>query len=300
MSLPFSLKTVGGSAICLLLYSCGGPSGQEGAVVTTDTLATDPTTDPKVMKVGGKLFSLPSPVQTALLIRKLGLEYKQDLVMPTSMLDAMTTRNAKALAMGMYGADLAYLTMYKDGKRAVSTLQAIERLGRELNVGNAFDQPLMERFKNNLNNEDSLLLLGSAAYQAADRYLKSNERADISALVLAGGFVESLFLSTASPGALKDQNLANRIGEQKTTLGNLIGLMRDQAEQEGLSALTAQLVELDELFSGISRTYEYAEPVTEASTKTTYINSTSTVSITGDQLKAIATKVSAIRNSILA
>ncbi|MFZ1687822.1 MAG: hypothetical protein WAU70_10395 [Flavobacteriales bacterium] len=300
MSASFHLKIACGLALCLLVQGCGGPASDGHTTSGADTLATDSANHPGVMKVGGRLFSLPSPVQTALLIRKLGLEYQQDLVVPTSKLDAMTTKNGKALAMGMYGADLAYLTMYKDGQRAVSTLQAIERLGNALAVGNAFDQPLMERFKNNLNNEDSLLLLGSAAYQAADRYLKSNERADISALVLAGGFIESLYLSTASPGALKDQNLANRIGEQKTTLANLVGLLKDTGDQEGIAALTTQLVELGDLFSGITRTYEYAEPVTEEAEKTTYINSTSTVSITGDQLKAIATKVSAIRNSILA
>lgn len=300
MSASIFLKIATGLAVCLLVQGCGGPSGDGSAPGASDTLTTDSADHPGVMKVGGKLFSLPSPVQTALLIRKLGLDYQQDLVVPPTKLDAMTTRNAKALAMGMYGADLAYLTMYKDGQRAVSTLQAIERLGNALDVGNAFDQPLMERFKNNLNNEDSLLLLGSAAYQAADRYLKSNERADISALVLAGGFIESLYLSTASPGALKDQNLANRIGEQKTTLTNLIGLLKEMGDQDGLAPLTTQLGELGDLFAGITRTYEYAEPVTEEASKTTYINSTSTVSITGDQLKAIATKVSAIRNSILA
>ena len=158
----------------------------------------------------------------------------------------------------------------------------------------------MERFKNNLNNEDSLLLLGSEAYRSADQYLKNNERADISALVLAGGFVESLYLSTSSPGALKVQNLANRIGEQKTTLTNLVGLLQEIGDQDGLASLTGQLKELQDLFAGIVLTYEYADPVTEPAKKTTYINSTSTVSITGDQMKAIANKVQAIRNSIIA
>jgi hypothetical protein len=294
------------SKIALGLYAlacmqgCGGTGGTETNSGTGDSLTMDSSAHPGVMKVGGKLFSIPSPVQTALLIRKLGLEYSQDLVVPSSKLDAMTTKTSKALAMGMFGADLAYLTMYKDGQRAVSTLQAIERLGNSLDVGNAFDQPLMERFKNNLNNEDSLLLLGSEAYRAADRYLKNNERTDISALILAGGFVESLYLSASSPGAEKDQNLANRIGEQKTTLANLIGLLEEVEDQEGIAALTSQLQELKELFSVIVLTYEFAEPVTDASKKTTYINSSSTVSITGDQLKAIAKKIASIRNSLLA
>lgn len=300
MSASFFSKLALAIIALAFLQGCGGAGAPDTSSGADDSLTSGPSADPRVMKLGGKLFSIPSPVQTALLIRKLGLEYSQGLVVPASSVDAMTTKTAKALAMGMYGADLAYLTMYKDGQRAVSTLQAIERLGNALDVGNAFDQPLMERFKNNLNNEDSLLQLGSEAYRAADKYLKTNDRTDVSALILAGGFVESLYLSTSSPGAEKDQDLANRIGEQKTTLTNLIGLLGDVEDQQGIAALSGQLEELNVLFAAISLTYEYAEPVTEEAKKTTYINSSSSVSITGDQLKAIAKKIGSIRNSILA
>ncbi|MBK9194434.1 MAG: hypothetical protein IPO17_05465 [Flavobacteriales bacterium] len=300
MSASFLAKLAPSLIALAFLQSCGGSGSPDTSAGSDDSLTPGTSADPRVMKLGGKLFSIPSPVQTALLIRKLGLEYSQDLVMSASSVDAMTTKTSKALAMGMYGADLAYLTMYKDGQRAVSTLQAIERLGNALDVGNAFDQPLMERFKNNLNNEDSLLQLGSEAYRAADKYLKTNDRTDVSALILAGGFVESLYLSTSSPGAEKDQDLANRIGEQKTTLTNLIGLLGEVEDQQGISTLTGQLQELRVLFTAISLTYEYAEPVTEEAKKTTYINSSSSVSITGDQLKAIAKKIGSIRNSILA
>lgn len=288
------------AAMLLVLAGCGDPEPNNSSSGGADSLSVDTSATSSVLKVNGKLFSVPSPVQSALLIRKLELPYDQGLAMPLEKAQMVATRSGKALAMGIFGADLAYVTTYKDAQRAVSTLQSIETLGRSLNVGNAFDQPLLKRFKDNLNNEDSLLVLGSAAYRAADQYLKNNASDDISVLVLTGGFIESLYLSTASPGALKDQRIADRIGEQKTTLNNLVDLIKTIEGQQDVGALLTGLKELQTLFDGITLTYEYSEPVTDAAAKTTYINSSRTVTITGEQVNAIATKVTALRNTILA
>lgn len=299
MILHANLKS---TAVALLFIwaGCGDPQPNDGNNGGGDSLSVDTTSVSSVLKVNGKLFSVPSPVQSALLIRKLELPYDQALAMPLDKAQQVATRSGKALAMGVFGADLAYVTTYKDAQRAVSTLQAIEILGRSLNVGNAFDQPLLKRFKDNLNNEDSLLVLGSAAYRSADQYLKNNASDDISVLVLTGGFIESLYLSTASPGALKDQGIADRIGEQKTTLNNLVDLIGAIDGQQEVGTLLTGLKELQVMFAGITLTYEYAEPVTDAAAKTTYINSTRTVTITGEQLNAIATKVTELRNTMLA
>ena len=60
---------------------------------------------------------------------------------------------------------------------------------------------------------------------AADQYLKNNDRDDVSALVLVGGWVESLYLTVSDAAALKDAAMVNRIGEQKNTLNALIQLL---------------------------------------------------------------------------
>jgi hypothetical protein len=100
--------------------------------------------------------------------------------------------------LGVYGADLAYVTVHKDGQRAMATMQAIEKLGGKLELTNSFDRALLDRFKTNLGSEDSLLQFSGTAFRAADQYLKNNQRDDVSALVFAGGWVESLYL-TISP-----------------------------------------------------------------------------------------------------
>ena len=152
----------------------------------------------------------------------------------------------------------------------------------------------------NLTNEDSLLRMSGEAYRAADQYLKTNERDDVSALVLAGGWIESMYITLADPASAGDQNVANRVGEQKRTLDDLVALIEQSDKEQASVDLVAGLKDLQAAFAGITSTYQFERPVTDVEHKITHINSTSTVMITADQLKAITDKVTALRSTILA
>ena len=289
-----------GLGISLLLTACGGP-GTEGDGTGTDTLATEqPTKDSEIIGIGGKLFSIPSPAQTALAMRKAGLKYQKDLTAPLEKGGTLTTKVAQSLALGAYGADLAYVTVHKDGARAMATMQAIEKLGGQLGVTNAFDRTLLDRFKTNMNNEDSLLRLSGTAFRAADQYLKMNQSEDVSALVLAGGWIESLYLTVSDAAALKDQGMVNRIGEQKSTLDALVQLIEASDKEGTAAAMLKAMKELQAEFSAVTSTYTFAEPVTDVAAKTTFINSSTQVSIPAEKVTTITAKVAAIRNMILA
>lgn len=289
-----------GLGISLLLAACGGP-GTEGDGTGTDSLATEqPTEDSEIIGIGGKLFSIPSPAQTALAMRKAGLKYQKDLTAPLEKGGTLTTKVAQSLALGVYGADLAYVTVHKDGARAMATMQAIEKLGGQLGVTNAFDRTLLDRFKTNMNNEDSLLRFSGTAFRAADQYLKMNQSEDVSALVLAGGWIESLYLTVSDAAALKDQGMVNRIGEQKSTLDALVQLIEASDKEGTAAAMLKAMKELQAEFSAVTSTYTFAEPVTDAAAKTTFINSTTQVSIPAEKVTAITAKITAIRNMILA
>ena len=297
-----TVRSLLASAIVLALVACGGSAndqdGKTDGSDTLDTLAQQGNTN--LMRVGGKLFSIPSPVETAMLIHKLGLAYNKEIPLPTANAESYATKTTRSLALGMYGADMAYVTIHKDGQRALSTLQAIEKLGNALDLGNAFDKALIERYKSNLTNEDSLLRMSGEAYRTADQYLKTNERDDVSALVLAGGWIESMYITLADPASAGDQDVANRVGEQKRTLNDLVALIEQSDKEKASVALVDGLKDLQAAFAGITSTYQFERPVTDVEHKITHINSTSAVVITADQLKAITDKVTALRSTILA
>ncbi len=286
--------------VLLLLASCGGGGSQSDAV-GADTLATDTTPkETELIGLGGQLFSIPSPAQAAIAIQEAGLNYQQGVTAPLDKGDARTTRMAQATMLGVYGADMSYVTVHKDVKRVLTTLEAIEKLSAKLELGNAFDRSLMERFKVNMGNEDSLLRLSGIAFRAADQYLKTNEAEDVSSWVLAGGWVESMHLMLADPASAQNQKIVARIGEQKRTLDGLINLVGQSNTDGQADALLAGLRELGASLQHLKAAYVYEPSVTDAAKKTTYINGRTTVEASAEQIADIAAKVATIRNLILA
>src|SRR5690606_13881015 len=280
----------------LLLAGCGGGDQGDPQQAPADTLAL-PADDEGLLKVGDKLFSIPSPVQTALLIREIKAPYESALPYSTDSIARFATKDQQALALGIYGADLAYVTIHKDGQRALKTLQAIEQLSGKLNLSNAFDKELLNGFKQHINNEDSLLRFTGKAFRAADMYLKNEQRNDISAGVLAGGWIEGLYLTLGTTGTDVDPKVAARLAEQRHTLDNLIALL---TQNDASGELVEALQDLATAYGEVSSTYTFVQPTLDAANKTTYINSKTTAQITPEALQRIIGKVRAIRSAIIA
>lgn len=284
----------------LMLHACG-----DGVRPTEPTSAPDSlqvsnnAADAGVMNVGGKLFSIPSPMETALLIRKLGMPYGKELPLAMDRSGKFATQVQKALALGVYGADLAYVTIHRDGQQAMRTLQTVERLSSELDLSNAFDRKLADRFKQSLGSEDSLLHLTGSAFRSAQEYLKRNSRDDVSTWVLAGGWVESMYLTLGAAGDAPAQAVVDRVGEQRRTLNNLVILLEASAGSGG-KELIDQLKALQAAYGPVESSYAYVAPKVDAANKTTYIQSTSSITIPPATLKAIQEQILAIRSAITA
>ncbi len=264
--------------------------------MATDTLKTA-TEESGLVKVGGKVISIPSPIQTVMLARDLKAAYVPDLALTPDSVARFTDSRKKALALGVYGADLAYITLYQDGQRALKTVKAMETLSNGLNLSNAMDQGLMSRFKANVNDQDSLLRLTGTAFRAMDAYLKNEQRNDISTQVLTGGWVEGLYLTLASSGNKVDKKVATRLAEQQHTLKNLIEL---HEKIDGNDELLGLLKDLAISYSDIKSEYKFVQPTLDAANKTTYINSSSSAELPEEALQEIIRKVRAIRSAIIA
>src|SRR5690606_12709226 len=148
--------------------------------------------------------------------------------------------------------------------------------------------------------QDSLLRFSSRAFRAADRYLKNDQREDVSTLILAGGWIESMYLMLSDPAIMNDQVTIDRIGDQKASLHALIELLTNTDMDRSAEAITAAMRELSREFDAVERTYTYESPVTDAQNRVTYINSTSSVEMPEGTLDPIRDRVSHIRSLIIA
>lgn len=290
----FILKSaVLGVAVASILSSgCTPKKGEEPKEKVDSTQAT-------FLKLDNAIFSIPSPIQTSLLIKKSGANYNKSLLNQTNKVSGYATAYKKALNLGVFGADLGYVAIYDQNQDAIAYLNATRKLADDLGVSAAFDENLMKRFQANLGKKDSLILLVSDGMRASDSYLQNNERKNVAGLIIAGGWVEGLYFSLNVAKETNNKEVINRIGEQKSTLDNLIKLLTPYYEQPEYKELLDQLIDLAYDFDAVENKYTYVPANTDAATKTTTINSISEIVITKAQMENISKKINTIRTSII-
>ncbi len=288
-------KMVFALASVVMLTSCGGD--KENAETKEDMVEVPDTIKTTVVNVGGELFSVPSPVQTALLIQKSGISYDKSVLHTHNKVNTYGTDYLRALNLGIYGADLGYVSLYNQTQDALGYLGALKQLADKLGVSAAFDAATMKRIEGNITNKDSMLVLVGIAYRSSDAFLKNNQRNDVSSLIITGGWLESMHFSLAAYKLKPNEELKKRIAEQKQALGSLIKIL-SAFEGEEVKALAIQLNDLSKVYEGVQFKYNFVEPTTDTTKKVTYINSTTEVTITDDMINQISAKIQEIRNKI--
>ena len=120
------------------------------------------------------------------------------------------------------------------------------------------------------------------------------------ALILAGGWVESLYILTKIGKVSPDREIINRIGEQKHPLDNLIEILTPYYyKSQEFSTLIDSLIDLAYEFDGVIYTYSYKEPKIDVDKKLMIINSESRVVMSEYHLETVSKKIEAIRNQII-
>lgn len=297
MALKKGLSFVFGALIiALVLSSCGERSAQKGDSVKDVKIDS---TKSSIVNVSGKLFSIPSPIQTALLIKESNAAYNKKVLSNPKSADKYVTKFERALNLGIYGADMAYTSFYEDPQESIKYFRALDLLSENLEIKGALDAGIVKRLSNNLENPDSLLILSSKFYEAADVHLKENERADVAALILTGTWIESTML-TALAAQNGNEKAFSRLAQQKKSIHTLTDVL-SSLNSDGLISkeFLGQLDSLKASYNSVTREYEYSEPVTYADTKTTRITSTSTYEMSDSVFTDITDRLTRMRNEII-
>ena len=250
-------------------------------------------------KIGGQIFSVPSPVQTAFLIKDVGIDFNSEYTNPSDNAVNYSTNFQKALNLGVYGADLGYLTIYEQTEGAMKYLKSVRSLSGDLGLEGAFDEELANRFSENIGNQDSMLVFVSEAYKKSDNYLKDNDKDAIAALVLAGGWIESVYIAADASVSSKHEQLIERLGDQKVALSSLIKMLGQYSSDMDYNDLVVELEDLYSIFEEVEYNYEYVPPVTDAANKVTTFKSKHTVNMGDSELDAIKNKIESIRTDIV-
>jgi hypothetical protein len=285
------------AAVSVLATSCNSKPSKNQAK-QLDLTSIDSAS--QTIKFGNTLFSLPSPYQLTMLVKKSAVPFNSNLLNPTENNQNYTSNFAKCINLGVYGADLAYMSIYEQSPLIVSLFSIIKGLSNDLDLTSAFSKELVERVENNVDNKDSLMNIVSGAYRDMDVYMKETQRQREGTLVLAGGWIESMFILTQLTIDSKNKELAQRIGENRQPLDNLIKILTPYYhDSPDIERVVDELMELLEIFENVESEYTYVVPEIDMENRMTIVKSETKIVVPDDVLIEISDKLRSIRESIV-
>jgi len=280
-----------------LLAACSGGSSEQDELDTTQT--TDPTQEARLQKTRNIFYNVPSPMETAALLKKAGAQYNARILNDVKNVDKYTSASKQALNLGVYGADLSYASVFNQTQESMFYTSCSKKLADRLGVIHAFNDSTLEAMEKNMNDRDALLDIISETYWSMDAYLKENERDNISVLMIAGGWVEGLYIATQISKTNDAPELRQRIAEQKLSLSDLIGLVGTyEGDDASIGNVKADLEALAALFADVNVGGGGAT-LTQENGVAVIGGDAPTATLSDAQLAAIRAKAEAIRTNYI-
>ena len=280
--------------------SCGEeviPEKEEIAIEVNvqDTVLLDmPELDPDMA------YSVPTPNELFAVIKETGVLYDGTILNAPENIEKYSSKKIQALNFGVYFTDLAFASSFSENASILSYFGTIKILSDDLGISNALDAAIYEKVEANLENDDadSLLFLSNDTYFQAYSYLEENERGSTLALIVLGGWIESLYIMTNLGEYEEGSNLIARIGEQKLTVGNLMGFMMKYQDDSNVAEVMEELADIEELFWSFEE--EEGDDVTTAQEDDVYVLSGgSTIMVSAEQYEELKELVAALRKDII-
>ncbi len=239
--------------VAAMLFSagCGNRSNKKKVVGTVEQL-TD-----AVIK-----YPIPTAYEVTNLINRSGAAYVIGITNPADKVENYLTEADKAISMGIYGADLAYVTTYNMKQETMDYMKVLRKLVDELNVSTNFNTELARKVENNIDNKDSLINIISQSFHDTYAFLINNGKDDISVMVLVGTWVEGLYLtSMVATTSVRNADMLQIVANQKSSLSTLVSVLDEQNGSAEVAKLRALLEPIINLYSNVKDTVTEAQAI---------------------------------------
>ncbi|MDV3309758.1 MAG: hypothetical protein LOY03_13180 [Cyclobacteriaceae bacterium] len=211
------------------------------------------------------VYKIPDPAEIPYILQQTGADYNASLLNPTTKADSYLARSDKAaLNLGVYATDIGYLSSYEKTQEAVDYMNTCKKLADNLNIIGTFDASLVERFESNIGHKDSIAALLNTTMNKTESFLKNDNRRELAAQVVAGSFIEGLYISTGLVKSYPKDILPNdsrnliltpliqNILNQRASVSEVRKMLGDVEQTEEIAAISSDLQQLEEAYSKLN------------------------------------------------
>lgn len=285
-------------AAAVILSSCGGGDKKEEVDGDDSTNVEDPDVKNKIEHTQNIVYSVPSPAEMANILLNAGAVYNYKLLNDIKNVDKYATTKARAINLGIYGADLNYANIFENTQETMFYIQCTQKLTEVLGIENSISESSIARAQDNVDNKDSMVNIISEMFWEMHDYLQENDKLDITAFVIAGGWVEGLYLATQTVDDKKpNMEIVQKVAELKLSLNHLISLLEGYKEEKGIEPLIADMISIRNIYDQLATTS--SKTTTKVEDGTTVIGGGPNIKITMEQFLQIKAKAAKLRNDYI-
>ena len=282
----------------LVLVCCSSENKKsDKVVVDMNSLTQDSTAIKGIKAVKQVFYSLPSPLETAMILKRAGAQYNEEILNSADNTSRYSTNRSMALNLGIYSTDLSYASLFDQTQASIRYMTASKKMAEGLGILNAIDNTIIEKLEENVNNRDVILDIISETLLNTNSNLEENDRVEIGSIILVGGWVEGLYIAiTLADNSKSNNELVNRIIDQKLSLTTVINLLNQNKDNPDIKSVLKDINEIQKIYEEVNISVSGVEAIPDKKSGVTTLRSKNVSSVSPEVFSRLKVKVLEIRN----
>jgi hypothetical protein len=235
----------------LFIFSCKqGPKEKEAFTPVFSTHKNGNADSDNPADKNEIFYGVLNPVEISVIFNRLGVPYSEEILNPVSNRSLYLSNSKASINTGIYGVDLGYIKMFGLGQGMVDYMLTIREMSGKLGIPEKYLTEPIQIMQSGKAEPDSIMILMNEAFTRLDDHLREGGRASTAGLMVLGGWVESLYISTqlVYDPLNPDPEVVQKIAEQKYTLTSLLSFLKNYYDDPVVVYYTKKLKFLKKYF----------------------------------------------------
>lgn len=199
------------------------------------------------------LNAMPDPIEIVDLIKSTGIDYDNSVLNKPENIEKYNSEYKIALNMGVYTVDLGYANLHNKTQDAIKYLDATRKMTDGLKVSQFFDFEKIKNLTQEGKDLNELILVTGLGLDKMRSGLEEEKRSETITLIVAGGWLEALYLAMQVAEKSAKKELNEKIADQKIISNELIKMFEaNKSTSKHMTELYEDFKKIDEAFTNIS------------------------------------------------
>lgn len=291
------------AAMAVLAISCKcNRESEQMLQVSQEQGVADSALVSSIESVKQIFYSLPSPLETAMILKRSGATYNEELLNPIENASKYNTTKSMALNLGIYSTDLSYASLFDQTQATIKYMTVSKKMAEGLGILNAIDNSVIEKLEENINNRDVILETISETFLNTNSILEEDDRVAVGSIILVGGWIEGLYIATSLVEDINkvDNEMVDRIIDQKLSLQTVLKLLEQSNSNADVRELYSDMLDLEKVYNNVKITVSDVKVIQDGKSKVATLKSKNVTTLSPEAFKKLKTKVIELRKKYTA